>query len=439
MGILLDRHVHQMASAAASGDWQRLTALQLQHPATARALDPLLARGARQRARHDAGAIDQLRALEEQGNALDASLALGRSLDDLDRLAGDAKSGVENLTTVTRPVSSAVDALGEAVAAATQGIDQGQSQTGDLDAQLRLMRSALAAMTQAHEQFIQFFDQIRGQTAAVQEIAHQINLVALNAAIEAARAGEAGRSFAVVADEVKQLAEKTTLTTGEIETITQTMGAFATRLDNGVKSAIKRLDRAEQGTQSIASAITRSHREIDALAGHCQAAATGVQALTGAHKAIAAALSELARNGTAARRHTDTISRGCLLAHRIAASRLGEHDDNPDSARLALVETGRSIRRAIELATTRPGSEDLRWLDAETPGQQMLGWVARLSGTPAHAELDTVSRGFVQSARDLVALISDGKSGDAKARLRELDGMLEQLTHCAHAESDIAA
>src|SRR3546814_6193593 len=112
--------------------------------------------------------------------------------------------------------------------------------------------------------------QIRGQTAAVQEIAHQINLVALNAAIEAARAGEAGRSFAVVADEVKQLAEKTTLTTGEIETITQTMGEFAARLDNGVKGAIKRLDRAEQGTQSIQSAITRSHGEIDELAAHCQ-------------------------------------------------------------------------------------------------------------------------------------------------------------------------
>src|SRR3546814_16349451 len=99
---------------------------------------------------------------------LDAILALGRSLDDLDRLARDAKSGVDNLTTNTRPISGAVDALSEAVAAATQGIDQGRSQTGDLDAQLRLMRSALAAMTQAHEPFIQFFDQIRGQTPDVE-------------------------------------------------------------------------------------------------------------------------------------------------------------------------------------------------------------------------------------------------------------------------------
>lgn len=439
MGILLDRHVHQMASAAASGDWPRLAALQLQHPATARALAPLLASGARQRGRQDAGAIDQLRALEEQGNALDASLALGRSLDDLDHAARNAKSGVDNLTAATHPVSGALRALADAIAVATQSIGEGQSQTGDLEAQLRLMRSALAAMTQAHEQFIQFFDQIRGQTAAVQEIAHQINLVALNAAIEAARAGEAGRSFAVVADEVKQLAEKTTLTTGEIETITQTMGEFAARLDNGVKGAIKRLDRAEQGTQSIQSAISRSHGAIGDLVAHCQAAANGIQALDGAHKTIAVVLAELARNSTTARRHTDTISRGCLLAHRIAASRLGEQDANLDSARLALVETARSIRRAITLAATRPGSEDLRWLDAETPGQQMTGWVARLSGAPAHADLDKVTRQFIQSARELVALISGGKSSEATARFSELDSMLEQLTHCAHAESDIAA
>src|SRR6056297_3972277 len=107
-------------------------------------------------------------------------------------------------------------------------------------------------------------DEINKVVKVIDDIAFQINLLALNANVEAARAGKYGKGFVVVADEVRNLAVKSTDSVKETGRMVEDTVSNIKQGTEAAEATAKQLSSIVEGSGKVADfleEIAQSSRE----------------------------------------------------------------------------------------------------------------------------------------------------------------------------------
>ena len=258
---------------------------------------------------------DELHHAGQDFNAMAQSLRslLARvkaDVDDLRRSADELATNSEAIGQASIQQSDAATGMAASVQEMTVGVDaiaqnardvetlsddsaqlarQGGAVVDGVVSEIRDIAQSVNEAAATVEELGRESERISAIVAAIQDVAAQTNLLALNAAIEAARAGEAGRGFAVVADEVRKLSERTAQSAHEISAMIAAVQSGTAASVSGMQAGVARV----AGGVVQAENAGRSIGEIRARSGQVREAVSGISASL---REQSAASTELARH-----------------------------------------------------------------------------------------------------------------------------------------------
>ncbi|GAB5512155.1 MAG: hypothetical protein Rhims3KO_35560 [Hyphomicrobiales bacterium] len=156
----------------------------------------------------------------------------------------ETSAAVEQVTSSIRQVVQNAKSADEAARKVRESANRTRQVSDETEASIN-------EMTEASEQ-------INRVVKVIEDIAFQINLLALNAGVEAARAGEAGRGFSVVASEVRALAQRSQDAVQEISEVID-------RNNRSVEIGVERVGMSRTALEDIVTDVEVASEQISAI------------------------------------------------------------------------------------------------------------------------------------------------------------------------------
>ncbi len=195
----------------------------------------------------------------------DTSGMIATAVDELSKGSMTMAESVQDIAVSMQSIGDNIDEIQDLSQGAAESAKQAGDEATNASGELENLIKANGVTIRTTDEIVdginksaEAVSKIDVAAASIKNIASQTSLLSLNASIEAARAGEAGRGFAVVAEEIGKLAQQSSESSAEIQTIIADILQASennTRFANEIKDSVGKEGEA-------LSKVTESFRNV---------------------------------------------------------------------------------------------------------------------------------------------------------------------------------